>query len=94
MPVIWTWPRSIAIAKLPSTSTFIRRGPLSVCLQATVNKRHLCIDYWVVQPLLSSDELHKLVSAFDVERAILQRTRRRCWAHEALRRRSVFLEWN
>ncbi len=44
--------------------------------------------------LLLGDELHQLVGAFDIGRAIVERARSRSRTRQAFCSRSIFLEWH
>src|SRR5579875_2125774 len=64
----------------------------AVRLEPRIDQRDLRVDRGVALALLARDELHQLVGALDIRRAVLQGARRRCRARETLRRRGVFLE--
>ena len=59
---------------------------------AGLDQRDLRVDRRMAQALLPGDELHQLVGALDIGRAVLQRARGRGRTHQALRRRGIFLE--
>ena len=50
------------------------------------------VDHRMAQALLLGDQLHQLVGAFDIRRAVLQRARGRSRTRQALRRRRIFFE--
>src|SRR5438552_5749734 len=65
---------------------------LAVGLEPRVDQRDDPIDHRMAEPLLPGDQLHQLVGAFDVGRAVLQSPRGRGRARETLCCRSVFFE--
>src|ERR1700744_1420761 len=77
-----------AVAAVPSLS----RRLLPVRLEPRVNQRDLRIDRRVAFAFLAPEGLNQLIGALDIGRAVLEGTRRRGWATEALRRRRIFLE--
>src|SRR5258708_4789815 len=69
-------------------------GLLPIRIEPGIDQGDGGVDRRVAQALLLSDELHQLVGAFDIWRAVLQGTGGRGGARQIFRRGSVFLEWH
>src|SRR5437762_1910817 len=89
-----SWRRGPQIAASWRLATNRSRGCrlLAVGLKPFVDQRHLRIDRRVTEPPLPGDELHELIGALDVGRAVLQCARGRSRTHQRLRGSGVFLE--
>src|SRR5712672_1956692 len=78
----------------PSPRCPIVSGRLpAVCSDPFIHQDNNGIEHGMTHALLLGDELHQLVGAFDIDRAIVERARSGSWTRQAFRSRSIFLEW-
>src|SRR5262245_8288089 len=81
-------------ARPDTLRTRLSRRLLAVRLQPGIDQRHRGIDGWMTEPLLLGNELHELVGAFDIGRAVVEGPCGGGRPRQALRRRGIFLEWH